>query len=251
MFMETPYRQLSWLYLCFENSWLLLNPLRLCADWRFGAVPLITSLSDPHNALTVTTFGVFTVLSLYGVKGNRKENKILLFGLSLLVLPYIPASNLFFPVGFVVAERVLYLPSMGYCFLVGYGFWSLIRKVKSKLAKVFLGFLIVALLLFQSARTMQRNRDWYSKMTLYSSGVKFNPNNGVMMSNLGIEYAHLRNYSHAEYLYRTSIKVAPQHSRSYANLGGLMEALRRYDDAEWVGDTSKVQTICFPSSLIY
>ena len=27
-----------------------------------------------------------------------------------LVLPFLPASNLFFPVGFVIAERILYLP---------------------------------------------------------------------------------------------------------------------------------------------
>lgn len=46
----------------------------------------------------------------------------LLQALSLIVLPFIPASNLFFPVGFVVAERVLYVPSMGFCVLVAHGF---------------------------------------------------------------------------------------------------------------------------------
>jgi len=39
----------------------------------------------------------------------------------LLVVPFFPASNLFFRVGFVVAERVLYLPSAGYCLLVALG----------------------------------------------------------------------------------------------------------------------------------
>ena len=41
--------------------------------------------------------------------------------LSLLVLPFLPASNVFFPVGFVVAERILYAPSMGFCLLVAVG----------------------------------------------------------------------------------------------------------------------------------
>ena len=36
-----------------------------------------------------------------------------------LVLPFLPATNLFFYVGFVVAERVLYLPSVGFCLLAG------------------------------------------------------------------------------------------------------------------------------------
>lgn len=47
---------------------------------------------------------------------------VFLQALCLMVLPFIPASNLFFPVGFVVAERVLYVPSMGFCVLVAHGF---------------------------------------------------------------------------------------------------------------------------------
>ena len=39
-----------------------------------------------------------------------------------LILPFIPAANIFFPVGFVVAERVLYLPSMGFSLIVSLGF---------------------------------------------------------------------------------------------------------------------------------
>lgn len=35
-----------------------------------------------------------------------------------ILVPFLPASNLFFRVGFVVAERILYLPSMGFCLLV-------------------------------------------------------------------------------------------------------------------------------------
>ena len=47
--------------------------------------------------------------------------RIVALSLSLLVLPFLPASNLLFKVGFVVAERVLYLSSAGHCALVGIG----------------------------------------------------------------------------------------------------------------------------------
>lgn len=39
----------------------------------------------------------------------------------LTLLPFIPASNLLFPTGFVIAERVLYLPSIGFLLLFGIG----------------------------------------------------------------------------------------------------------------------------------
>ncbi len=50
--------------------------------------------------------------------------------LALLIMPFIPASNIFFPVGFVVAERILYTPSMGFCMLVALGFELLVVSRK-------------------------------------------------------------------------------------------------------------------------
>ena len=47
-----------------------------------------------------------------------------------MVIPFIPASNIFFPVGFVVAERILYMPSMGFSLLVALGFEALLRNRK-------------------------------------------------------------------------------------------------------------------------
>ncbi|CAD1475195.1 unnamed protein product, partial [Heterotrigona itama] len=44
----------------------------------------------------------------------QQRHPPLLLGWMFLVLPFLPASNLFITVGFVVAERVLYLPSVKY-----------------------------------------------------------------------------------------------------------------------------------------
>ena len=41
--------------------------------------------------------------------------------LALMVVPFLPASNLFFRVGFVIAERILYLSSIGFCLLIVIG----------------------------------------------------------------------------------------------------------------------------------
>lgn len=45
--------------------------------------------------------------------------------LSLLILGYLPASNLLVYVGFVLAERVLYLPSIGYSLLLAFALQQL------------------------------------------------------------------------------------------------------------------------------
>ncbi len=39
--------------------------------------------------------------------------------LGLLFLPFLPASNLLFYVGTFIGERLMYMPSIGFCLLLG------------------------------------------------------------------------------------------------------------------------------------
>lgn len=55
---------------------------------------------------------------------NNELTRVSYFqAVAMAAIPYLPASNVFFPVGFVIAERVLYLPSMGLSLLVALG-WN-------------------------------------------------------------------------------------------------------------------------------
>ena len=235
--LDTPYRQLSWLYLCFINSWLLLNPYNLCADWRFGTAPLIKSLIDPHNLLTVLTLSAVAYTGIFSVTGSHRRQKIVLFALSLLVLPYVPASNLFFPVGFVVAERILYLPSMGFCMLVGYGSYAILKSIKYSALKVLFSVILIGLLSIHALKTNLRNLDWISEHSIYASAVRINPNHAPMLTNLGAVYAldkSLKNYTIAEKLFKRCVDVAPEYPKGLANYAGLLEATKRRNQAEKV-----------------
>lgn len=98
-----------------------------------------------------------------------------LLSLAFLALPFLPATNLFFYVGFVVAERVLYIPSVGFCLLVSFGSNMLYRRTNKKAV---MQCAIGALLLTMSVRTVVRNRDWHNEETLYRSGIPVNPPKG-------------------------------------------------------------------------
>ena len=50
-----------------------------------------------------------------------------MMAMSFIIIPFLPASNAFFRVGFVVAERALYLPSIGFCMLIVLG----IRRISA------------------------------------------------------------------------------------------------------------------------
>lgn len=109
-----------------------------------------------------------------------KENMVV-FSLGLLALPFLPASNLFFYVGFVVAERVLYIPSMGFCLLVTLGIRAMFVKMRRRSFKALLFGCAAGLVLFYSLRTGCRNQDWQSEEMLYRSGITVNPAKGKTM----------------------------------------------------------------------
>lgn len=104
---------------------------------------------------------------------------IVTFALALIILPFIPATNLFFYVGFVVAERVLYIPSMGFCLLVALGVDHLHRRQDTYCKKRLVLIATFILLLVMSLRTDIRNKDWLSEENLYRSGIPVNPPKGI------------------------------------------------------------------------
>ena len=220
----------------------MLNPDFLCADWTMGTIPLITSFTDPRNLATALTFIVVTVLGLYSTSGSGRTQNILVFSLSLIVFPYVPASNLFFPVGFVVAERILYVPSMGFSMIVALGIWLL--WTNGKLTNILAKFTLFLLLLTHSVRTVVRNRDWYSDVTLFTSAIEINPQNGKVYNNLGHEYERMENFSYAEELFRSASEIQSDDIGAFINLGRVLKAQERYGESEKVLRTTPVYNVC-------
>lgn len=121
-----------------------------------------------------------------------------LISITLLTLPFLPASNLLFYVGFVVAERILYLPSVGFCLLIGLGLGKLINfkvqcrsngsKSRAKatvdsqanpnVRSMATVLLLIILISACSLKTIQRSRDWQDEESLYRSAIRVNPPKG-------------------------------------------------------------------------
>lgn len=151
------------------NFWLLMYPGELCCDWTMGTIPLISSVGDPRNLMTIATYALTVWLTWVALNCEcRRKAGVIMMSLAFMVLPFVPASNLFFPVGFVVAERVLYMPSMGFCMLTAYGFQNLATRINLKVAWSCLGLLV----LVHGIKTHNRNIDWESEYSIFMSGLK-------------------------------------------------------------------------------
>ena len=86
-----------------------------------------------------------------------------LFTISILVITFLPASNIFFKTGFVVAERVLYLPSIGFILMIGLGLrkMSSERTTFSRMIKHASKLMILWIIVFFAVRTFIRCQDWW------------------------------------------------------------------------------------------
>ncbi|XP_075564660.1 protein O-mannosyl-transferase TMTC3 isoform X2 [Pelecanus crispus] len=225
----SPARQLTFNYLLPVNAWLLLNPSELCCDWTMGTIPLVESLLDVRNIATLTFFCFLGSLIVFSLRYPGDSSKTVLMALCLIVLPFIPASNLFFPVGFVVAERVLYVPSMGFCILVAHGWKKLSNK--SVLRKI--SWVCLAVVLFTHAlKTLHRNWDWESEYTLFMSALKVNKNNAKLWNNVGHALENEKNFERALQFFIQATQVQPDDIGAHMNVGRTYKNLNKTKEAE-------------------
>ncbi|XP_030369028.1 protein O-mannosyl-transferase TMTC3 [Scaptodrosophila lebanonensis] len=227
---DTPVRQLTYSYLIYLNSLLLLFPSNLCCDWTMGTVPLIEGFTDVRNLATLATFACLLGLAAQAfLTRNLTQSRILLMGLAWLVLPFLPASNLFFPVGFVVAERILYMPSMGYSLLVAYGHTQLLQRWRwrrvSQLA-------LICLLLVHGLKTHLRNYDWRNEYTLFMSGVHVNNRNAKLYNNVGHALENEARYEEALLYFEQAVRIQEDDIGAHINVGRTYNNLKRYAEAE-------------------
>ncbi|KAK0135687.1 Transmembrane and TPR repeat-containing protein 3 [Merluccius polli] len=225
----TPTKQLTFNYLLPVNAWLLLHPSELCCDWTMGTIPLVDSFLDARNLATLAFYTLLGLLAYHSLRYSHSSAKTVIMALSLIVLPFVPASNLFFPVGFVVAERVLYVPSMGFCVLVAHGFRIISRK--GQLKKI--SWLVIGVLLATHAvKTFNRNWDWESEYTLFTSALKVNKNNAKLWNNVGHALENQNNYERALRYFLQATRVQPDDIGAHMNVGRTYKNLNMSKEAE-------------------
>uniref|UniRef100_A0A665TGA6 dolichyl-phosphate-mannose--protein mannosyltransferase n=1 Tax=Echeneis naucrates TaxID=173247 RepID=A0A665TGA6_ECHNA len=228
-------RILTYSYLLSFNAWLLLAPIVLCYDWQVGSIPLVEAVGDVRNVATVVLAVVMVALCLHCI--FSLQSREVLVGMLFLVFPFIPASNLFFRVGFVVAERVLYMPSMGYCILVAHGLGRLCSVVgrwgttvlREKRESGIQTLPHNAKVHYNYANFLKDTGRHQEAIHHYTTALRLYPRHASAMNNLG---TLTRSPEEAERYYRKALDINPQHNRALFNLGNLLKSQGKEKEAE-------------------
>jgi Flp pilus assembly protein TadD len=188
-----------------------------------------SGLFDPAVVGGMAALTVFSALFFFLCRRARP----LSFGLVWMLVPLAPVLNARWMPIYAFADRYLYLPSVGFCWLLGWGLLRLWARAgaRSAIWSRALATAFVLLVALCSFRIVTRNRDWQSNLVLYPNILAACPDSVSIRRDLGAVYWQMGDVESAEREYREALKVAPQHSLTLSSLGMVYLKRQQYSEA--------------------
>jgi tetratricopeptide (TPR) repeat protein len=224
---------------------LFLWPAHLSADYSYNAVPLFGwRVSNWEDLKALLAFGtcLFALLVVIRSMRGRAVGQPVAFFLAFFFVAAAPTSNLIIQIGSIMAERFLYLPSVGLAGCLVAAICALGRRSRMRRPAIArIGWAALAVVcLGLTARTYARNLDWKDELSLWTSAVNVCPGSAKAHYNLGKTLETMPGrLSEAIAEYRMALQIDPDHADVHNNLagalltfpGGLPEAIAEYHAA--------------------
>jgi hypothetical protein len=160
---------------------LLVAPLRLSYDYSHAQIPLIDSPSDPR---LLVALGVAALLVLTLARTLRRAPAVC-FAVGFFALTFALVSNVLVPIGTILGERLLYVPSIGFCLLVALAAHALARRVGEARRPVVFAVVMSLVIAPHAVRSIVRNRDWKDSSTLFIRDLESAPYSAKVQANAG------------------------------------------------------------------
>lgn len=202
---------------------LMVVPYPLAFYYGYNQLPMVN-----FNALAILSMLLHLALLGFAVYTLFKKPGILGFAAWVYLGGIVLFSNIITPVPGIVAERFVYIASLGFCIAVAYGILQLAKVSTQPNAPVkansTLYILALILLVPYSALTMTRNMQWKDTLTLLRRDVKVVPKSVKVQTELAIELQ--RTYKKLPYNNPSREKLAREAASHFA------EAVKIYPTSE-------------------
>ena len=199
-----------------EWARLLLWPARLSADYSPPGIPVILA---PAAEVIPGLLILVCVLLVAVVSWQRQ--RLAVFGLAWLAISIFPVSNLMLRSGVILAERTLFLPSVGALIVVGVGVSRLLDAPwwsTSRTARLASAAAVAALLALGIAKSATRQRLWHDADTFEERIAADAPRSYRAQQIHGIWLFKKGRLQEGERQLRLAISMFPYDSRVYLDL---------------------------------
>ena len=204
---------------------LLVFPLDLVADYAPAVLfPALTWGPDVVLGLLMILGAAAAVIFLW------PRERLVAFGIAWFGVAILPVSNLFFPAGVLLAERTLYLPSVGLAFIAaGVVSWTARERRAS------LGMLVVTAGVVCGAftvRTVLRNPSWMSSFAVMTTLGEEHPESFRAIWARAKGLYTVGEYEEAAGYYQTALELVPNDYSLLVEAADLYGQTERWADAE-------------------
>src|SRR3989338_61517 len=217
-------------YLYIQKS---LYPISLSADYSFNQIPLVGNFLSSIE----TMLGIVVLIGLLFLL-FRSKNLFVKLGIVIFIASYFVVSNWVFKTGTIMAERLMYMPSLGLAMLAAVIMQNLKLKAQNKVLFFALHFSLCALFLWYGWLVIDRNKDWLSNKNLYESSYVAAPKSVVNQTNKAYLDFVEGKYPDAELRLKEVIVQAPEHvpalnlaAQNYNKLRELKKAEELWKEA--------------------
>jgi protein O-mannosyl-transferase len=190
----------------------------------FGLLLLPANLTFSH---TVPQDGLFSpawffpawltllaILVLIAISRDR----VACFGLAWFIINYLPISNIVPIPSALIAERFLYMPSIGF-FIAFNSFlsWSFARIRMNKVLWIVTWTIIIIFAML----SVRRNLEWKNDLILFSSDAKIDANSPAAHYNLGTALKEIGDLASAKHEWEQTLALAPDYADALTQMGTL------------------------------
>jgi tetratricopeptide (TPR) repeat protein len=209
----------------------------LSYDYSYNENPY-TGLSDPLVLISILVCVGLFVLSIL----KFKKDPVLSFGILFYFITFALTSNVFVLIGATMADRFLFVPSIGFVIALT---WIILKLTKGESQKLFASkalYILLPLSLLYSIRSFARSSDWIDEKTLYTVDVENADGSARVHSNCGIELRNQANdqpsivlknqeYDLAFKEFQNAIKIDSLDYGSYSAAGECLFLSGRFDES--------------------
>ncbi|MDT8367881.1 MAG: tetratricopeptide repeat protein [Longimicrobiales bacterium] len=201
---------------------LLLFPLRLAADYDPGVLELAHP-TDP----AVLMGGSLLLGAAVIILAFWRRAPLVGYGVAWTLIVWSVVSNLFFTTGVLLAERTLYLPSVGVAMALGVGAAALAEWKGTRPALVVVALAVVLL----SARTVTRVPVWFSTFTVMEDLARTTPDSWRSDRARAAGLLRIGEHEEAFAWFDSALAKAPRKYDLLTEYGAALKEARRLEPA--------------------
>lgn len=196
---------------------ILAFPTFLGGDFAYAA--RLPTLTGPTAGFALATAAWLATLAA-GLLLLRRA-PLAAAGLLWIFLPLLPVLQVI-PVGVLLAERLLYLPSVGFCLAAAGALGGWLGPGPAAARAALAGLALVAAL---GGRTVARTLEWRTAVAYWEAELAAAPREVVVNNNLAVAYLARGRFAEAVERLRVVLEVHPRYWRAHINMGLALQSL--------------------------